>query len=331
MAERKVFCEECREYVEYIVEQVQTSAAVKGEEYVYLGKTARCVDCGNEIYVPEINDFNLKALYDKYREKHGIVSLEVILEIPKKYSIGKRPLSLLLGWGEQTFSRYCEGDIPTKQYSEILQKIYNEPKYYEQILENNKSKLKADKAYEKSRKAVDGLLNGESGKESEIDSAIAYLLNRCEDITPLALQKALYYIQGFHYAFYGTFLFSEDCRAWVHGPVYRDVYLKYKDYKFDPISPGTHVHDDMLTSSKKAVFESVANHICCYSGKVLEKFTHSETPWLLARGELAANEPSDRVITKESIGAYFNSVKEKYKMINPNDIEEYANVMFRKV
>ena len=39
-----------------------------------------------------------------------------------------------------------------------------------------------------------------------------------------ALQKALYYIQGFFYAFYRAFLFSEDCEAWVHGPVYRDVY-----------------------------------------------------------------------------------------------------------
>ena len=45
-----------------------------------------------------------------------------------------------------------------------------------------------------------------------------YLLYKCEDITPLALQKALYYVQGFYYAFEGRFLFDEDCEAWVHGP-----------------------------------------------------------------------------------------------------------------
>lgn len=63
----------------------------------------------------------------------------------------------------------------------------------------------------------------------------------------------------------------------------------------------------------------------------MEKFTHFETPWLSARGELKETAACDRVITKESIGAYFDSVKEKYKMINPNDIKEYAQTMFQQI
>ena len=108
---------------------------IKGEKYNYIGKEAYCVDCGSEVYFDEVNDFNLKALYDVYREKNDIASLETILAIPEKYAIGKRPLSLLLGWGEQTFSRYCDGDIPTKQYSDTLKKIYAEPNYYAELLE----------------------------------------------------------------------------------------------------------------------------------------------------------------------------------------------------
>ncbi|MEG2548568.1 MAG: hypothetical protein RSA60_09020, partial [Eubacterium sp.] len=138
MRERKVFCEECRNDVTFTVINKQMDGTIKGETYTYLGKVAHCIDCNSEIYVEEINDYNLKVLYDKYREKQGIIPLDVILKISEKYAIGKRPLSLLLGWGEQTFSRYCDGDVPTKQYSEILQKIYDEPKYYEQILEENK-------------------------------------------------------------------------------------------------------------------------------------------------------------------------------------------------
>ncbi len=331
MCKRKVFCEECRNDVNYRVESVQMNGTLRGETYNYLGKIAYCDDCNSEIYVDEINDYNLKALYDKFREKHGIVSLEVILKIPGKYAIGKRPLSILLGWGEQTFSRYCEGDVPTRQYSDILKKIYEEPKYYEQILEENKGNLKTEATYKKSRKAVDKLIGIMECKNTKIDVAIAYLLDKCEDITPLALQKALYYIQGFYYAFYETFLFQEDCQAWVHGPVYRDIYFRYRDYKFDPINCKNEVDDIVLSSAEKAVFESVSKHICCYSGKILEKFTHSELPWLLARGELTETEISDRVITKESIGMYFNGVKEKYNMLNPNDIKEYAQTMFQQI
>lgn len=331
MNERKVFCEECRNDVEFTVTNKQMEGTIKGETYIYLGKIAHCIDCDSEIYVEEINDFNLKALYDKYREEHGIVSLDIILKILDKYSIGKRPLSLLLGWGEQTYSRYCDGDVPTKQYSDILQKIYDEPRYYEQILEDNKGSLRSEAAYKKSKKAVEALFSGDAYEKAKIDLAIEYLLNQCEDITPLALQKALYYIQGFYYAFYKTFLFPEECHAWVHGPVYRDIYFRYRDYKFDTIECNNEMDDTIFSSSEKAIFDSVVKHICCYSGKVLEKFTHSETPWLSARGNLLENEPSDQIINKDEIGQYFDSVKEKYNMINPNDIKLYTQTMFQQI
>lgn len=328
MIKNLVFCEECRDDVEYTITEVPMIGKIKGNKYSYTGKEARCDRCHAKVYIPEINDSNLKALYDVYRKENGIVSLDVILAIPKKYAIGKRPLSLLLGWGEQTFSRYCEGDMPTKQYSKILIKIYEDPVYYAHLLEVGKENLKSQRTYEKSKKAVDDLLNISKQNSSKIDIAIKYLLNQCEDITPLALQKALYYIQGFYYAFCNTFLFTEDCEAWVHGPVYREVYFKYRDYRFDPIAKSQYFDDSVLNASEKAIFDGVIHNLCCYSGKVLEQFTHNETPWLVARGDLPVTEPSERIISQDTIGDYFKSVKEKYNMMKPNDIRVYAMDMF---
>jgi uncharacterized phage-associated protein len=326
-----VFCEECRDEVEYIVTEVSMVGAIKGVEYHYVGKEARCIGCNTRIYVPEINDFNLKALYDVYRQENGIISLDVIQAIPEKYAIGKRPLSLLLGWGEQTFSRYCDGDMPSKQYSEILTRVYEDPMYYAELLEAGKGNLKSQASYEKSRKALDVLL-GVSGKDSsKIDIAIKYLLSQCEDITPLALQKALYYIQGFYHAFYNTFLFTENCEAWIHGPVYRDVYFQYRDYRFDPISENIAFDDSALTASEKAIFDSIVNHLCCYSGKILERFTHNETPWLETRGNLPLSVSSNRIISKDLIATYFAAVKAKYNMMKPNDIRVYALDMFESI
>ncbi len=324
----KNFCEICRNDVDCKVSSVLMTGKIKDKEYEYMGKEARCVDCNSLVFVPDIIDFNLKALYDVFREKNNIVSMEKILEIPKKYDIGKRPLSLLLGWGEQTFSRYCDGDIPTKQYSDILEKIYNEPTFYSELLEKNKCNLKSELSYKKSRQAVDKLLKSNLSANSKIDLVIQYLLNQCEDITPLSLQKAIYYIQGFYYAFYETFLFKEDCQAWVHGPVYRDIYFRYKDYRFNPIEKTESFDVSIFSYNEKAVCDSVINNICCYSGKVLERFTHSEDPWIITRGELPISIGSDRIIEKEIIGSYFKSVKEKYKMVNPEDIKQYAWDMF---
>ena len=85
-----------------------------------------------------------------------------------------------------TFSRYCEGDMPTKQYSDILQKIYDDPAYYKELLEKNKDNLKSLQAYEKSKRKVQELLGEENKTGSKLDSIIQYLLYKCEDITPLA-------------------------------------------------------------------------------------------------------------------------------------------------
>ena len=185
--------------------------------------------------------------------------------------------------------------------------------------------------YKKSKKAVDALLRltmDSSANNSKIIYAIKYILNQCEDITPLALQKALYYIQGFYSAFYGVFLFSEDCEAWVHGPVYKDIYFKYRDYHFDPIAPCETFDSSLLNPQERAILDSVIKNLCCYSRKVLEEFTHNEAPWISARENIPSSSRSNCIITQQSIHDYFCAVKGKYNMVSPSDIHAYAQEMF---
>lgn len=327
--EQKIFCYECRKDVTYTITEEKMECRIKGEKYSFNGKVARCDECGAELYIGELNDINLKLLYDEYRKAHGLISLEDIRQIPGKYAIGKRPLSVLLGWGEQTFSRYYEGDIPSGQYSDVLRRIHDDPEYYLDLLERGRKNV-SDVTYRKSREAATSCVSNVK-PSSAMELAIGYILNTCEDITPLALQKALYYIQGFYHAFYDKFLFTEDCQAWIHGPVYRDVYFRYRNYQFDPIKAEEEFDDSVLTASEKVIFENVSRHLCCYSGRVLERFTHMEYPWLLARGNLSESDPSSEIITKESIASYFGDVKNKYQMVGPGDIKVYAENMFKQI
>ena len=174
MNAKKAFCEECRDDVSYVVTTVPMVCTIRGKEYSYTGREAHCADCGAEVFVPELSDANLRALYDVYRQKNGIISLDQIREIPEKYDIGKRPLSLLLGWGEQTFSRYYDGDMPTKQYSDILTRIYNDPQFYSELLESNRGNLKSARAYEKSHRAVAAFLSSDLPSDSKINTVIQY-------------------------------------------------------------------------------------------------------------------------------------------------------------
>lgn len=331
MSNKSVFCPECRKDVSFTLRDKYDSAELKGMVYNFSSKDAFCEECGSKVYVSDVEDENLKSLYDIYRSEHNIIRLEEVREIPTKYNIGKRPLSLLLGWGEQTFSRYFDGDIPAKQYSEILKLILSDPAYYLSLLEKGKDFLKSDKTYTKSKLTTLELLNKSEFIETNLNLVVDYMLSQCQDITHLSLQKALYYVQGFFFAFYGRFLFNEDCEAWVHGPVYRSVYNRYSGNFFDPI--GMIIEPDItsMSTEEKTLVDNVVKHICCYSGKTLEFFTHEETPWILTRGNLSPEVPTNRVISKQTIGEYFISVKEKYRMIAPADIKDYTKDMFSKL
>ena len=325
------FCPECRTDSTYTITRQKLTNTINAQTIEYDGEIALCDNCGKEIWVPEIHDSNLDALYTEYRKINASITPEMILEIISKYSIGKRPLSILLGWGEQTVSRYIDGHIPSKQYSDELIKIYNEPEYYRLLLERNKDNLTSQLTYNKSRQALESILDKREEVFSSIDIIVQYVLNKGEDITHLTLQKALYYIQGFYYAFYNDYLIKEDCEAWVHGPVYRSVYYRYLGYSFDTIDKPITFADGIFTDMEKVLIDSVVKYICCYSGKVLEAFTHRESPWLLARKGLPAGASSTRIIPRDEIGGYFAEIKEKYEMNGPVDIYKYSVEMFNRV
>ena len=329
--EKTAYCGKCGEEKPYRLLSAPMAGRIKDEVYTYTGQMARCSCCGSPLEVPEVKEANLRSLYDLFRQKKGIISLEHIRALPQRYAIGKRPLSKLLGWGELTFTRYYEGYMPSRQYSEVLKRLYEEPAFYKEVLERNKAALGSERSYEKSLKAVEKLLSlTGKGEEARIDLAARYLLYKCEDITPLMLQKVLYYMQGFAYAFLGTFPFEEECEAWVHGPVFKEVYMRYKDYRYEPGKEKGEFDTSVFTTGEKVVYDSVINAFCCYSGKVLERITHNEAPWLSARGSLPLSAYSEEVMDREALGRYFCEVKEKYRMVNPGDIRAYAEDMFRQ-
>lgn len=115
------FCEQCVDDVEYdIVDSVPMSEVLKGKKYYFFGKEARCKNCGESLYVPEINDYNLEILYNEYRKENGIISLKDVRNLPGQYRMTCADLSAFLGWPENEFQRFYDGDIPSIEKSEVL-------------------------------------------------------------------------------------------------------------------------------------------------------------------------------------------------------------------
>lgn len=329
----KGYCEKCDDLEEYNVREEKSKTEIKGKEYEYISLVGYCKKCGEEISSNELTDENLNRIDKMYRKEEHIISAEEINKILSKYKIGKKPLAKLLGWGEITLIRYLNGDIPSKVYSDQLYRVLNDAKYMEEILESNK-KFITDRAYKNVKKAIDEITqtNYNHNVDKEIEIISKYIIKIGKEITPLALQKILYYAQGFYKAFFGKFLFEDDCQAWVYGPVYVDIYERYKEFKSANISVDIDYDiEDMIVDEKRDILNVIVKYFGYYNGKALEEMSHYETPWMNARKGLLQMENSNNIIDKNDIKEYFENVKEKYNMLNILDIQKYSNDQFRKV
>ena len=164
---------------------------------------------------------------------------------------------------------------------------------------------------------------------SKIESVAEYLIIKCGEITPLALQKLLYYSQAFCKLFTDSYLFEEDCEAWVHGPVYRCIYENYRVFGRSVID--TDDNELLLDEIEDHVIHSVVRYFGCYSAKSLEEMTHCEKPWIITRKGLKKNEACNRIIEKELIDSYFIEIKNKYNIVNIDDIKQYSSSLFKNI
>jgi len=122
-------------------------------------------------------------------------------------------------------------------------------------------------------------------------------------ITNLELQKLVYYAQAWHLALYERPLFDDAIEAWVHGPVVRSLYSKYKGFGAGPIVK--QVHSLSIPSRVERHLQDVLLAYGHLSAFQLEHLTHSEQPWRSARGDLPPDVNANHVISRKDMTEYF--------------------------
>lgn len=65
----RIYCEECGKYEEFFIMSVPMAEIIMGEEYIYIGYQAHCLNCGSVLFIPEIEEMNTLSLYKTYSEE----------------------------------------------------------------------------------------------------------------------------------------------------------------------------------------------------------------------------------------------------------------------
>jgi uncharacterized phage-associated protein len=138
-----------------------------------------------------------------------------------------------------------------------------------------------------------------------------YILEQCGELTTMKLQKLCYYSQAWSLAWNEVPLFEEDFQAWANGPVCPNLFNFHRN-KFSMNStefPEWYIANNLNDSQKETVDE-VLKFYGSKTAHWLSELTHQELPWKDARIRAKAmpGEPSDEVITKQSMLDYYSGL-----------------------
>ena len=328
-ARKEDFCVYCREVRPYSAVRKNIRERIRDKDYSFVITTYVCGCCHHEMSVPGVFDLNSREIDDQYRRAESIVSIEDIRDLMTIFNIGKTPLSLALGFGEITVTRYLEGQVPSKEYSDVIRRALSCPSFMKEMLLKNREKI-AEPAFRKAMKAAEDLEKAFLISD-KMQGAIAYIFHALDEASPLALQKLLYYIQGVYSALTGKLMFSETCEAWRHGPVYRNACNLLRDFRYSPADDARFAvlscKKDLLSADERHAADLVLGTFGRYGGKVLELIACKEDPWVKAREGYGPDESSGAEISNESIKEYFASVNRKYNLSSEEGLNDYISAM----
>lgn len=129
-----------------------------------------------------------------------------------------------------------------------------------------------------------------------------------EAMTQKKIQKLVYYSQAWSYALRNEPMVNEKFEAWVHGPVCPSLYPKYADYKFSYIPQNEDFEDLGFSSDEVEILESVWETYGDLTGNALEALSHTELPWIKARGNCEPLEICKKEISTQDMRNYYQSI-----------------------
>lgn len=162
-------------------------------------------------------------------------------------------------------------------------------------------------------------------KKTTIKDISTYLILRFQlegiPLSPLKLQKLLYYIQAWHLVFFDkNQLFDDLPEAWVNGPVYRNIYVSHvPTYQMNDVIKQDVSYESLqillketyeklaLTPQQNEYLEAIIKKYGYMTAEQLVYLTHVEQPWNDARAGLGLFDRSNNTISADAMYSYYQA------------------------
>lgn len=119
------------------------------------------------------------------------------------------------------------------------------------------------------------------------------------------LQKLCYYVYSWYLTMYNEKIADISFEAWIHGPVSPEIYYSYKNYGWRNIPK--YEGNLSINIGLQEVTSRIITEYLKYNANELEKLTHEEMPWKLAREGYGKYEPSNELIRDTDIVNFYKN------------------------
>lgn len=142
-------------------------------------------------------------------------------------------------------------------------------------------------------------------KASAADVA-RYLLEKKGTLTGFQLQKLLYYCQAWSLVIDREPLFSDEIKAYEHGPAVPNVSMQHKRMRY------VHPYDidgdaSAVSEANAALIDAVLAAYDNMTGEELEALSHDESPWICCYN-MSTGVNSSATITHDSMVSYYSKL-----------------------
>ena len=290
-------------------------AVFRKEEYEYTYLCYQCVDTGEIFTTTQMDTVNTAQIYNCYRTEHGIPFPDEIKEMRSRYGLSASKMSKILGFGDNQYRLYENGEIPSIANGRVLKAIQS-PRTFATFVDAAKGVL-SDEEYGRIRKRLEEyedkkladefiyhLIYGDSGRSkyngyamlsvSRLKNVMLFFIERFKGVFVTQMNKLLFYTDFLSYRENGQAMTGLSFKAIQYGPVperWDRVYGLIDDiFQVEVETRNGNVGSKLVsdiscdlsgfTDEQLTVLEKVYNAFKGDSPTVISQKSHKEAAWI---------------------------------------------------
>ena len=283
------------------------------EKFQYIHQFYECDETKERFTTTELDEVNTGQVYNQYRAKYGIPFPDEIKRIRQRYGLSASKMSQILGFGDNQYRLYENGDMPSEANGKILMSIQN-PKIFESFVLNAKNQFGNDEYTKILKKARDVRINDDDvfvkqyifngarrdifngyacQSVSKLKNIILFFIEKYDGVFFTMMNKLLFYTDFYCYRMTCKGMSGLVYRAIKRGPVpvrWDRIYSFYDDIQQEIVHFDSGIEGTKLTSSlspditefseeELKVLETIYQRFKSENSSKISDISHNEDAW----------------------------------------------------